>query len=550
MTAEPLVQHPAAERDADEVLPRLGNIDILRALPAEEIQEIIPWVEQLELPAGHCLMKQGERGDALYLIEEGSARVERSGVTDVARLGPGSVVGETALLTGEMRNATVTADTPLVTWRITKDAFDRIVASSPNLKQALHALVESRSKGYAAKLPSRQFWISTALRAVDARYRGLTVWQGLLALGLVIWVLMFLNGIWKVVDEEEHKVVFAAIELATGLLVLQGACEAFLQAVERLGARLRWDGFISGTVGSLISTLPEFVVIAFLVLVEPLAAFVTAVVTIFNNALAFSIYSFFLPKDRQGGYAMPNSLTNAGVEILVAGGATMFIVGTVMLLLRINGSKAAFTGIDLLVIGTVLFAIYAYYLHTLVRYYAKGEDDEESVPPDPGRLGHDTSWGGIASMFALGTIGAYCGGEAIGGFAETALKQLGWPTIPTAAALAFFAGISEYIIVYKSHRRGELGVALSNVFGGMTQVMFLLMPFGMIVIGILGLARGDPLYAVPINVATMMLVLLLFPLCYVLHQFIAQEKSLTDLDAAGMTGIYLLLLYFLFTSPV
>ena len=99
MTADPPVQFPATERDADEVLPRLSKIDILRALPAEEIQEIIPWVEQLELPAGHCLMKQGERGDALYLIEEGSARVERSGVTDVARLGPGSVVGE-APLTG------------------------------------------------------------------------------------------------------------------------------------------------------------------------------------------------------------------------------------------------------------------------------------------------------------------------------------------------------------------------------------------------------------------------------------------------------------------
>jgi hypothetical protein len=67
--------------------------------------------------------------------------------------------------------------------------------------------------------------------------------------------------------------------------------------VERLGARLRWEGFISGTVGSPVATLPEVVVIAFLVRVEPLAAFITTVVTICNNALAFSVYSFFLPKD-------------------------------------------------------------------------------------------------------------------------------------------------------------------------------------------------------------------------------------------------------------
>ena len=114
--------------------------------------------------------------------------------------------------------------------------------------------------------------------------------------------------------------------------------------------------------------------------------------------------------------------------------------------------------------------------------------------------------------------------------------------------LAFFAGISEIIIVYKSHRRGELGVALSNAFGGMTQVMFLLMPFSLLMIGILGIVTGGAAYSVPINVTTMLLMVLLFPVFYALHQYLEQEKQLTDLDAVGMTGIYLLLLYFLFTS--
>jgi Ca2+/Na+ antiporter len=103
--------------------------------------------------------------------------------------------------------------------------------------------------------------------------------------------------------------------------------------------------------------------------------------------------------------------------------------------------------------------------------------------------------------------------------------------------------------VYKSHRRGELGIALSNVFGGMTQVMFLLLPFALLVIGIAGMATGNPVYVVPITMASIMLMLLLFPLFYALHQYITQEKTLSDLDAAAMTGIYALLLYFLFTSP-
>jgi CRP-like cAMP-binding protein len=545
---QPLVT-AGADHDADEVLLRLSQIDILRALPPEEVQELVPRVAQMNIPAGHCLMQQGAAGDALYLIESGTARVERTGSKEVIRVGAGSVVGEAALLTGEPRSATVTADTALSVWRVSKEAFDRIVAASPNLRQALEALVEQRRSGVPVKIPSRAFWVSTGLRALEARYRGLHLWEQLMGIGLALWVALFLNEHWTLVDEEKHQAWFAALQLLTGLLVIQGACEAFLHGVERLGARQRWEGFISGTVGSVLSTLPEFVVIAFLVLVDPLAAFVTAAVTIYNNALAFSIYSFFLPKDRQGAFTMPRSLTIAGGEILIAGGAVTLIVGAIMLMLRIDGTKLALAGADLLVIGVILIAIYGYYLLTLVRYYGEGRDNEESQPPDPGRLGHDTSWSAIVSMFALGLIGSYCGGEAIGAFAETALKGLGMPTIPTAAALAFFAGISEYIIVYKSHRRGELGIALSNVFGGLTQVLFLLLPFGLLVIGIGGLGTGDAKFAIPVNMATIMLMLLLFPLFYALHQYIEQDKTLSNLDAAGMTGIYVLLLYFLFTSP-
>lgn len=531
-----------------EVLRRLSEIPILRALPPEEIQELVGCVEHLEVPAGHRLITRGEVGDALFLIERGDARIERDD-RGVIRIAAGSVVGETALLTGERRNASVVAETPMVVWRLPREAFTGLVERSPNLRQALNELVESRRTGEKMEAPSQAYWLATARRAMEARNRNLTLWELLMAAGLILWGLLFVNERAGVVAPNEYHVWFAALQLITGLLVIQGSCEAFIHGVERLGARLHWDGFISGTVGSVLSTLPEFVVIAFLVQVDPLAAFVTAAVTIYNNALAFSIYSFFLPKDKKGAFRMPRSLTSAGGEILIAGGAVTLIVGAIMVMLKIEGSRTVLAGIDLLVIAAVLIGIYAYYLVTLVRYYAEGEDDAESHRADPHRLGHDTSATAIGTMFALGIIGAYCAGEAIGAFAETALGSLGLPTIPTAAALAFFAGMSEYIIVYKSHRRGELGIALSNVFGGMTQVMFLLLPFGLLVIGVVGLVTGDAVYAIKINSVTMMLMLLLFPLFYALHQYISQEKTLSDLDAASMTGIYLLLLYFLFTLP-
>jgi len=537
----------ARDLDTDDILRRLGRIDILRALPPEEVQALVPSVERFAYPTGAELMRQGEQGDALYFIESGTASVVRDGAAGV-QVGAGSVVGEAALLTGEVRSATVTAQTRMDVWRVGKKEFDEVVARSPNLKQALEQLVESRRTGVVQKLPSPAFWVATALRAAEARYRGLTTWELLMFGGLVLWVALMFNEHRPVLDHERFGFLLAALQLGAGLLVIQGSCEAFIHGVERLGARLKWDGFISGTLGSLLSTLPEFVVIAFLVAVEPLAAFVTAVVTIFNNALAFSIYSFFLPKDRKGAFAMPRSLTIAGGQILIAGGAIALIVGVVMLIHKVGEGKPALDPIDLIGIGAVLLLIYGYYIRTLVQFYGEGKDDVESVPPDPDRLGHDTRWPSIVGMFALGIVGAYAGGESIGAFAETALGQLGLPTIPTAAALAFFAGLSEYIIVYKSHRRGELGIALSNAFGGLTQVMFMLLPFSMIVIGLFGTVTGRPEFAVPVTSATLLLMLLLFPLFYVLHEYLEQEKNISNLDAAGMTGIYLLLLYFLFTA--
>jgi CRP-like cAMP-binding protein/Ca2+/Na+ antiporter len=534
---------------AGEVLRRLSQIDVLRALPPEEVQALVRKVTQLDLPAGHCLMRQGEPGDALYLIETGTARVDLAGGAAPVHIGAGTVVGEGALLSGAPRNATVTAETPLTVWRVSREAFSEVVAASPHLRQALQALVDSRRLGTALRAPSREYWVATALRAFEARNRKLKLWEILMAAGLVLWAFLFGADHYGVLRMAEHGAWVAGLQLLTGLLVIQGACEAFIHGVERLGARLRWDGFISGTVGSVLSTLPEFVVIAFLVQVDPLAAFVTATVTIYNNALAFSIYSFFLPKDRRGAFRMPRSLTVAGGEILIAGAAVALIVGVIMVLFRIDGARESLAGVDLVVIGLILIGIYGYYLVTLVRYYGEGGDDAESQPPEPARLGHDTGWGAIGGMFLLGGLGAYCAGEAIGSFAETALGQLGLPTVPTAAALAFFAGMSEYVIVYKSHRRGELGIALSNVFGGMTQVMFLLLPFALLTIGVAGAVSGDALYAVPVTMVPIMLMLLLFPLFYALHQYITQEKTLSDLDAAAMTGIYLLLLYFLFTAP-
>ena len=184
---------------------------------------------------------------------------------------------------------------------------------------------------------------------------------------------------------------------------------------------------------------------------------------------------------------------------------------------------------------------------SLVRNFSHSEEHEK--PADPHTEGHPTGWGGIIGLLALGIVGAVLGGESVSAFADTAINSFRLPEIPTAIGLAFFAGVSEYVIVYKAHRKGELGIALSNVFGGVTQVMFLVFPFTLLVIGLFGVF-GSAHHTIPINFTTSMLVLLLFPLFFVLLEYLEEDHTLSNLDAAAMTGIYVILLYVLiFMSP-
>ncbi|MBI3966329.1 MAG: cyclic nucleotide-binding domain-containing protein [Chloroflexi bacterium] len=537
-----------------QVLEALSRIDLLRALPPEEVQAIVPQVDRVRYQAGETIFLQGDVGNALYMIDCGEALVLRDVTTRLAVLGPGQSFGEMALLTGEPRTATLTARTDLVVWRIRREDFERLLRTVPRLAAATQELAQLHREGLTLATAAKRdhdSWIGTALESMAARQRGLKTWHRLMILGLTLWSGLML---WETLapgagaGAEVWKLPVAIVQLVSGLLILQGACEALVQSVERLGSRLEWDGYLAGTIGAILSQLPDLVLIAFVVRVEPLAGIFTALATLYNNALVFSIYSFFLPKNKRGRFLMPAAIAKAGTEVLIAGAGMCLVLGLVMLGLKAEAHKSALDARDLGIIGLVLVTVFAYYATTLVRYYAESED--ENLPTNPRALGHPTEWLGIVGLFAVGILSSAIGGESISRFAETALHELRLPAIPTAIGLAFFAAVPELVIVYKAHRRRQLGIALSSAFGGIVQGMFLLAPFTFLVVAASGLATGDPRYLIPINFTTTSLVMLLFPLFFVLLQYLENDHTLSNLDAAAMTGIYLILLYVLvFMGP-
>ena len=93
-----------------ELADLLAGIGLFSKCTAGQRRTIARHAQIAELPAGIELIKEGEPGDAVFVILKGEAVVQQAGV-EVNRVGPGAYFGEMAILDGEPRSATVVAAT-------------------------------------------------------------------------------------------------------------------------------------------------------------------------------------------------------------------------------------------------------------------------------------------------------------------------------------------------------------------------------------------------------------------------------------------------------
>jgi Ca2+/Na+ antiporter len=377
-----------------------------------------------------------------------------------------------------------------------------------------------------------------------------------MAVGYVLWIALFLLDFYTI--ELPHY--FEAISsLVVGLVIIQVACQVLVTATERFAARMGWTHYVAGTASEILSTLPECVVIAFLIPVSPLTAFIVAMITIYNNALVFSIYSYFLPKDYKGKYLMPKPITDAGSQVLIAGGALGLVLGLVMLIFSSNGHpKKSFEAIDLAVIAFLLLAIFVVYLYKLVRDLGKEEEEvHTTLKLTKNEIAErqqmafknveKSSLSRIVLLLVLGVLGAFLGGERVADFASLAIDEMGFSGIVAAMILAGFAGMSEYVILWTSHRKKEYGIALANAFGGIAQLMFLIVPFTFIAIAYYQAFVNPDHPELPIlfSVPNILLVIFLFPTFHVLASLLENDHTMDILDTTIMVAIVGLLLLLL-----
>jgi CRP-like cAMP-binding protein len=92
--------------------------------------------DRVSYGAGDILFRQGDPGDAAYVILEGKADIvtdSPGGPLKVAEVNRNAIVGEIAILCDVSRTATVRAAAPLEALRIRKDVFLKLLADFPDI---------------------------------------------------------------------------------------------------------------------------------------------------------------------------------------------------------------------------------------------------------------------------------------------------------------------------------------------------------------------------------------------------------------------------------
>lgn len=115
----------------------VGRVPFLTGAGPDVVKELVAGLTRVEAKRDQVLFREGELGDAFFLIGRGVVRALRADQV-VAEFSAGGWFGEGALLTGEPRTATVVVEEDAVLYRLEKVRFDAVLAKFPQIERAIH----------------------------------------------------------------------------------------------------------------------------------------------------------------------------------------------------------------------------------------------------------------------------------------------------------------------------------------------------------------------------------------------------------------------------
>jgi CRP/FNR family cyclic AMP-dependent transcriptional regulator len=121
----------------------LRGVSLFSACSTRELSRIASLADEIDVPKGRVLTREGQPGSEFFVVVDGRARATIRDRTRIAPLGPGSSFGEMSLLDQGVRSATVTAETDMQLLVLDSRSFSALIRDVPSVaRKILRAMAE------------------------------------------------------------------------------------------------------------------------------------------------------------------------------------------------------------------------------------------------------------------------------------------------------------------------------------------------------------------------------------------------------------------------
>ena len=127
----------------DPKLDLIASVPLFAGLNRREIEFLGKLMDDVDVPDGKVLTREGARGGEFFIVLEGSVRIERGG-KELNRLGPGDFLGEIALIDQGPRTATAIADGAVRLMVLTSTGFASMLSQNPGVETKILRVLASR----------------------------------------------------------------------------------------------------------------------------------------------------------------------------------------------------------------------------------------------------------------------------------------------------------------------------------------------------------------------------------------------------------------------
>lgn len=134
--------------EIDAIAQSLKQFEMFRNLPHEVIYDLVDKVEHITLKKDEVLFNKGEKGDSLYILQEGYVKLvikDKDGSEIVInQVGPGNIIGEMALIESRPRSAGVVALIEAKLLKLSEEEFMDVLLSQPLLGLEISRIIARR----------------------------------------------------------------------------------------------------------------------------------------------------------------------------------------------------------------------------------------------------------------------------------------------------------------------------------------------------------------------------------------------------------------------